>query len=647
MPRLAQIYTTFEYEQNDISSLYSACRIIDTFSEDRSYLNELCKNENSTRSKIREELFRFLFDLLWTKLLKLCSSRDENQIQQWSYMYTFIYKYYPSGTLLRSTKLADIGDQIEFMRLAYSIFLNENIPNPIRLVSQLLEHQPNENSEGISSNKSSYLKILPDIINIIHEYFANRNANEHVGDGILLIDFQQWIISILKTSKQRTQDDINSVFVCLGDSGCQWSMPAKQLLFDELIDLTSIQFQPNISSIVDRIEYLLPIVMQCVSDRTRLQDYQIPYHPSILQQHQDNRLVLLDLFFFHIDRHANESVINKKLINELIALKPPKIKDQDLMSSAKTIYKQLKEYFLLRSAALYLCQTALYDTNDSNEFFECVKVLINDYLSIKETAAQLTPNLQIFLSTIISKRSWTFLLDLLKSDQMQNLNRTWASILYRHLELKQVPKPNKYLKFSHQLQFTLSPNSHALSIFPHLHQLYDELTQIIITCINNKTGDQWKPLSDWIQLKLNTVPVDLQMNNIKAMLLLNIYYNYYCNNQLQLLNTLLNTIERTLDPSSEELSVFRNLLEPERYMIGYPQQNNNTDFNYLNNLFRLDCEAADELCIRHSLVNLMAMIIKGGAKSFLWTFAFEPLSIEGTFGKYLPPTATTLVSRDQ
>ncbi|CAF1381958.1 unnamed protein product [Rotaria sordida] len=74
------------------------------------------------------------------------------------------------------------------------------------------------------------------------------------------------------------------------------------------------------------------------------------------------------------------------------------------------------------------------------------------------------------------------------------------------------------------------------------------------------------------------------------------------------------------------------MLEPEGCMIGYPQQNNNTDFNYLNNLFRLDCEAADELCIRHSLVNLMAMIIKGGVKSFLWTFAFEPLSIEGTFG---------------
>ncbi|CAF3638387.1 unnamed protein product [Rotaria sp. Silwood1] len=49
--------------------------------------------------------------------------------------------------------------------------------------------------------------------------------------------------------------------------------------------------------------------------------------------------------------------------------------------------------------------------------------------------------------------------------------------------------------------------------------------------------------------------------------------------------------------------------------------------------YELDCKAADELCIRHLLVNLMAMIIKGGAKSFLWTFAFQPLAIENTFGK--------------
>ncbi|CAF3675518.1 unnamed protein product [Rotaria sp. Silwood1] len=58
--------------------------------------------------------------------------------------------------------------------------------------------------------------------------------------------------------------------------------------------------------------------------------------------------------------------------------------------------------------------------------------------------------------------------------------------------------------------------------------------------------------------------------------------------------------------------------------------------------YELDCKAADELCIRHLLVNLMAMIIKGGAKSFLWTFAFQPLAIENTFVKKLIPNKISI-----
>ncbi|CAF1064818.1 unnamed protein product [Adineta steineri] len=624
---LAQIHSTFEYEQNDISSLYSACRIINTFHQSRSYLNDLCQNKNSTRSYIREELFRVLFDLLWTRLRELCLNKDEKQIQQWSYMYTFINKYYPSGKLLRSTKLAEIGHQVEFMRLAYTILLNETISDPMQLIPRLLEYLPQENRLRISNNnKSSYLKRLPDIINTIHEY---------LGDCTLMIDFQQWIISILKTSEQRSQDDINSVFICLDDSRCKWSIPVKQLLFDELIDLTILQSQLEISSVVDRIECLLPIVMQCISDRSRLQDYQIPLHPSIVvQQSYDHRLVLFDLFFFHIERYANENVTNENLIHELMALKPPKVREQELSSSIKLVFKEFQEYFLLRLAAVHLCQIVSSNDGDheTNRFIDCLKVLIKKHLSLDETTTQLSPYLQIFLSTIISKHSWNFLLDLLKCEKIQTLNQTWANLLYRHLELKQKPRSNKYLQFSHQLQFTLSQESHILSIFPQLHGPYDELTQVIVACINNESGNRWASLFNWIQLKLNTPENKLQVTDIKVILLLNIYYNYYCNNQLHSLHNLLNAIEELLEFCPQELRVFYSILNPEEYMIGYPQQNNTIDFNYLNHLFRLDCEAADELCMRHCLVNLMGMIIKGGPKSFLWTFAFEPLSIVGTFG---------------
>jgi hypothetical protein len=118
------------------------------------------------------------------------------------------------------------------------------------------------------------------------------------------------------------------------------------------------------------------------------------------------------------------------------------------------------------------------------------------------------------------------------------------------------------------------------------------------------------------------------------MLLLNIYYDYYCTNQLTSLNTLLALIESILQPSSEELRVFRAFLQPEQYMIGYSRVNDETDKNSLNNLFKLDCKDEDELSIRHSLVNLLAMILLSGKQNFLWTFTFEPLKLEHTHGKY-------------
>ena len=620
---LAQVYTTFEYEQNEISLIYSACRILDSLKE--CDYEKSCQDENTTRSIVREKLFRTLFDLLWKKLTELCSNPTQEEIVQWIYMYTFIQKYYPSNTLLRTTKLAQIANRIEFMRLSYAILANETIPEPVRLVSRLLTHLPdNSIRSSLGNNKSAYLEILPTILNTIYEH-------EPMEKNTLMIDVQQWILSILKTSKQRSQDEINAVFTSLGDSKCQWSIPTKQLLFDELIDLTLLQSQGNALSLVDRIEQLLPIILRCIPDRNHLENYQIPHHPSVLQQDPSHRIVLLDLFFLHLDRHVTvENTINEQLIHELMAFTPPEITDEELVSTMKIVFKQLREYFLVRVTALYLCEAKFNEEEKySDEFLDDFKDLITSYLSIDETTAELSNHLQIFLSTIVSKRSWAFLFNIFKSTRIENLDTRWTNILYGHLKLKQESKSNEYLQSVHQLQFTLSAINHAATIFPELHQSYDELNQIMLICVNNNETDmRWKHLCDWIQDKPNE-----QLTDIKVMLLLNIYYNYYCHNQLQLLNTLLDVIENTLEPKSEELRVFRCLLDPEHCMIGYSQGNNDEDLNYLNNLFRLDCQARDELCIRHLLVNLMAMILKGGPKSFLWTFAFQPLAIENTFGR--------------
>ena len=382
----------------------------------------------------------------------------------------------------------------------------------------------------------------------------------------------------------------------------------------------------------DRIR-LLSIISECVTD-TNIQNYQIPYHPSVITNNNQKQ-TLFDLFFFYLRRLANDETITCELINKILMSTIPHVTDPRRIPTVEIVFKQLQNYFSLQMTALLLCQTDL-DKYDQKMIDRILMKLIDVHLKIDQQVVQLSQNVELFLSTIITKRSWNYLLNLFKSERFQRLNAQWANKLHSLFELKLNTQRNKYLQLCHQLQFTLSTN-HTLSIFPKLHQPYEELSKLIDQCVktNDQQQERWILLSDWIELKLNINPPILNLTEIKVMLLLKIYYDYYCNNQLIALNTLLAVIENTLQPLPEELRVFRALLQPEQYMIGYPRINDNTDRNNLNNLFRLDCQDEDELNIRHSLVNLMAMIIMGGKQNFLWTFTFETLKLQNTFGEYL------------
>ncbi len=601
---LAHVYTSIEYEQNDLISMYSACRIIDRLDPTRESYNNLFNDENITRSDVREKFFRLIFDYLWKSLDQLCSNNENTEA--WIYTYTFISKYYPSDKVLQSTELIDIKSQIEFMNLAYLIFLNEKTPKPQELVLNLLK-------DTKFNKKSNCLKLLPKIIDSIDQYFKRKNIN----NSTLIIDLQQWILSILKTMTQ----EINFLFKYLNQSTCQLSLEMKQFLFDELINLSFKSKQDF--DIWDRLD-LIPMIIECISDINLFENYQIPYHPSILSDLQ-TRTILLDLYFFHLRRQMTNETITWKHINKGMLLKLPNIKNNESKSIVENIFKQLKDYFRLKMIALLLCQTNLNE-DEKDHTHRILSAIITELLSIDQQPIELNNHLQLFLSTIILKQSWNYLLNLLKSNYIRHLNNQWATTLYDILKLKQRQKQSKYLQLCHQIQFTLSSNKNS-SIFPKFHQPYEELRIIIDSCVQN---DQWETLSDWIEEKLNSNPIKLQLNEIKVMLLLNIYYDYYCNNQLESIDSLLEIIEDTLQLSSKELKVFHVLMRPEQFMIGY---NNYDDKNLLNNLFQLDCEDEFELTLRHMLVNLMAMILLGGKQSFLWTFVFQPSKLQNTFGK--------------
>ncbi|CAF2053256.1 unnamed protein product, partial [Rotaria magnacalcarata] len=629
---LAHAYTSFEYDQNDLFSLYSACRIMDRLDSAQSCYDRLLHNNHiTTRSEVRETLFRFMFDYLWKNLCEFCSKNDTND--EWIHIYTFISKYYPSDKVLQRTQLIEIKEQIEFMNLAYLILINDTTPEPKNLISSLLNdihivHINNNNNIFRNQSKSAYLKLLPTIIDYIQSYLENRNAQ----NSTLMIDLQQWIVSMLKSCTESCKEEIGNLFIGLNKSSYRLSLPMKQLLFDKLANLYLEYVRQNrpTTDAWDRLKTLLPLTIESLDDENVFNEYQLPYHPSIITDDNNQRQPLIDLFFFYVQRYFHDETIKCNFVNKIMQANLPntKIKYPKL---ATEIFKKLKDYFLVRLTALLLCQTDV-SPDDQRIISRITMAIINGYLLIDRTAIQLTQHLQIFLSTIISKRSWSYLFNLLKSDHIQRLNSQWANTLCGLLEMTKTTENNKYIQLCHKIHFTLSSNN-ASSMFPKLHQAYEQLKGIVRECAKeNVVEERWKKLSDWVQLQQNMNPPMLDLKEIKIMLLLNIYYDYYCNNQLESLNTLIVFIESTLEPSPEELLVFRVMLQPEHFMIGYPRRNENIENNFLNNLFKLDCQHEDELCIRHSLVNLIAMIFMGGKQSFLWTFAFNPLKLQNTFG---------------
>jgi hypothetical protein len=632
---LAHIYTFFEYDQNDLFSLYSACRITDQLDPTQSFYDNLFQHDHMTRSIVREDLFRLMFDYLWKNLKHLCSTN--NSTEQWIHSYTFISKYYPSDKVLQHIQLIHVKGQIEFMNLAYLIFLNEKIPESKELVLQLLRDTSliHDDIDGrcINYEISICLKLLSVILNTIHKYLENKNLN----NSTLMIDIQQWIILTLKSSNQSCEQEIKYLLKFLNQSTSQLSLSMKQFLFDELANiLFKLKRQNRPSGNKQNLDFwericLLPIISESITD-VNLQNYQIPYHPSVITG-ENQKQILFDLFFFHLKRYANDEIINCQLIHKILMATLPPINDRRVVPMAEIFFKQLKDYFSIQLTALLFCAKDL-SNHEPQRINQITNTIIGKYLSIDPQLIQLNKHLEFFLSIIITKRSWNFLLNLLKSEHFQRINAQWSNTLYTVLEIKHNSQRNKYLQLCHQLQFTLTTNK-TLSIFPKLHQPYEQLSKLIDQCVKTNDDQQrWKPFSDWIQLQLTSNPPIVNLTEIKVMLLLNIYYDYYCNNQLGSLNSLLIVIETTLQPSPEELRVFRVFLQPEQYMIGYPQINNNVDKNYLNNLFKLDCKDDDELGIRHALVNLLAMILLSGKQNFLWTFTFEALKLQSTFGKY-------------
>ncbi|CAF4814008.1 unnamed protein product, partial [Rotaria sp. Silwood2] len=164
----------------------------------------------------------------------------------------------------------------------------------------------------------------------------------------LMIDIQQWIISMLKSSTESCKEEIENLFKGLNQSTYRLSLPMKQLLFDKLANLyvESIRHNRIIFDCWERLIILLPLIIECLEDDNHLENYQLPYHPSILTN-DNQRQPLIDLFFFHLQRYFNDEIIKCELVNKIMQSKLQNMRIKHPKSAAE-IFKKLKDYFLLR-----------------------------------------------------------------------------------------------------------------------------------------------------------------------------------------------------------------------------------------------------------------------------------------------------------
>ncbi|CAF0837493.1 unnamed protein product [Didymodactylos carnosus] len=287
---VSHVYTSFEYDRNDLLSLYTASRILDNFDHNR---QDKEIEEGLSRVEFRESVFRRMFDLLWSKLIKLCSENDQHQIELWTQTYAFINKYFPSNKVLHRAQLTKIKTKIEFMHLSYLILLNEQLLRPFELISALLDE--NNLLDTNTDVNTGCLKILQKIIELIQMYLQKERIDE--SHTTLMIDIIQWVLTLVPSVKE-----IEYLLTYLHEI-CQLRLPIKQFLFDQLATLLVDFRQKPINKqqkfdIVDKIRLLLPTVVQCINEQATLDGYVLPYHPFVIIDAERQGHTLIDLLFF-------------------------------------------------------------------------------------------------------------------------------------------------------------------------------------------------------------------------------------------------------------------------------------------------------------------------------------------------------------
>ncbi|CAF1586988.1 unnamed protein product, partial [Didymodactylos carnosus] len=338
------------------------------------------------------------------------------------------------------------------------------------------------------------------------------------------------------------------------------------------------------------LSILLPIVVKCLSLSFTEVDtngfsYIPPYHPFVIVSDGINintlqQQSLINLLFFHIRNHLNNYSFKCDFVDLLMNhTTSPMTNIVAHNTVIATIYESIKTYLIIECTACLLCEND-YD-DDSVEWSDSIRCFLRVYVPISKQQNAFDHNMKQFLSTILRKRDWNYLINLLQSNFLRTIHNEWSTKISELLSnIQKLRRNEERLHVYDQLEFTLSTNAPSCSAFSKLHQPYTNISKIFDECANNKSeSDNWTPLFTWCLEQLSLEDEPLFPNEIKMMLFLKIYYDYYCHENILSLSNLVESLQsvQQLELIEEELRVFKAILMPETYMIGYNDHEEETN----------------------------------------------------------------------
>ncbi|CAF1164736.1 unnamed protein product [Didymodactylos carnosus] len=258
---------------------------------------------------------------------------------------------------------------------------------------------------------------------------------------------------------------------------------------------------------------LICIIVKCLPERVKeIKDYNLPYHPCLIkeeeeeeeQQQDDTSTVISDLYFFYVKNILNDKTITCAMIHQIheskVNVSPSSTKRYEILQN---LHRFIKYYLVIYCSGLFLCEENHGDNTE--QWHQLLKNILINYipLQIDQHEHLFSNELQLFLSTIIIRQNWNYLLDLLKSEFLRNIDHQWTTTMFQLLET-QLNFRKKNIQLYDQIQFTLSSATNEHILFAKLQNAYKYLSTIFDICIRNRFEiNYWLPLLNWINEQEN------------------------------------------------------------------------------------------------------------------------------------------------